>query len=220
MSSRIPSHRRRRPLFAVVAVGAIALAALPVAATWAAFTDGVTASSSQSGAVDVAQDAVGAQQYADRTTPRIVAGGTPGSVAPIAYLSTAPSSDPGVATAAFAVDVYLTSSSRDVALSATFYDPSGSAAAFGWLVFGVYVGDKSVLPGGVPLSAEGIAALGGGTGVALPVPAVDEAVTVTVKAWLAPGAPPAAFGVSVEPGVAVTAETVGGRTVTAKETIG
>ena len=76
------------------------------------------------------------------------------------------------------------------------------------------------LPGGTPLTATSIAELGSGGGVGLPVPAEGASPALKVKAWLAPDAPPSAFGGAVSHGVAITAETRGGSTFTVKEKLG
>ncbi|AGW40531.1 fibronectin-like protein [Leifsonia xyli subsp. cynodontis DSM 46306] len=213
-----PAHRRHG-LLSLAAAGVLSLIALPIGATWAAFTDGSAATTRQSGTVDIAQDSAGSQQYSDRAQPHLIVPAKTGAAQPIASLSSKPSGSPSVATASFPVSVYLLSGYRDVALRATVYD-TGSSPVFPWLLFDIQAEGKSTLPGGTPLSAEAIAALDSGAGAALPVPAAGKATTVTVKAWLAPNSPPLAFRASVAPGVAVSAETIGGKSFTVKEKLG
>lgn len=209
-----PEHMRLRGTVLLAVVGLIGLVAASVVTTSAAFTSGVDAATTQSGRISLAQGPADSDRYPDSAHPHDIAVDGDGAQK-IAYLATTPAGPPAVDTAAFTIAVHVLTPSRDVALRATLHDPAPAGAA--WLLFDVRAGGASLLPSGIPLPADRIAALDEGAGLLLPAPDAGSGLALTVRVWLAPTAPPAAFDVTVTPTIAITAETVGGRTVTLKE---
>ncbi len=214
-SHRAPARERRRaPLLAAATAALLALSAPFIVGTSAAFTSGVDAATTQSGGIRLAQGPSEKDRYPDSAHPHQVTVDRDGAQS-IAYLASVSSRPPSVPTASFTVTVQLLTPSRDVVLRATLHDPSPAPGS--WLLFDVRAKGASLLPSATPLGADAIAALNDGAGLVLPTPDAGTGLAITVRVWLAPTAPPAAFNAPVTPAIAITAETVGGRTVSLEE---
>ncbi len=203
---------RRGPLVVLATALVLALSVPPVVATSAAFTSGVDAATTQSGGVRLAQGPSEDDRYPDAAHPHEITVDADGAQT-VAYLASAPTGPPAVATASFTVTVHLLTPTPHLVMHARLVDPASDAS---WLLFDVRAANASLLPSGAPLTARDISALDGGAGLPLPIPAAGG-LALTVRVWLAPAAPPSAFAATVAPAIAITAETTGGRTVTLTE---
>lgn len=172
-------------------LGGVALVLLPVVATHAGFLTTATTTATLTAQVDVAQGANCDAQYADLDHPNLL---TPSGT--VAYL-------PRASAAAFVPTARLdipfctlhSASGADVRVRV----PRGGDD----LMFAISVDGASVAG---PIDAARLAT----EGVALPVSAAAQ--TLSISVWIAPTAPPAAFGASRQLSITVSAETVGGHT--------
>ncbi|QAY64327.1 hypothetical protein ET495_15190 [Xylanimonas allomyrinae] len=151
--------------------------------------------------MDIAQGPEAADQHDDSKKPGVAA-----TVGVVSTLSHIPAVTPTRPTASATVHVVAPESSAKVKLGLALTDLAMADGVFETLVFSVAVNGKPVEEG-PPRSAADILKSGGLAGFTLD-PGTE--CNVTVRAWLTPMSPAAAYGKDLSLGVAVTAESVPG----------
>lgn len=181
--------------------------------TDAAFSQDASGEAELSGRLAIAQGPKESDRHNTPDNPKIVASASDPGGALVSTLSREPTGDPAKPTAAYTVRVQTLPGSAEARLSLEITDRGTPREVFESLLFGVYDdAGKPLLPGGIPLGAAAVNALADGTGPAVPGLAADGGKTaLTVKVWLRPTAPAAAYNAKLQLGTVIHARTVPGR---------
>jgi hypothetical protein len=210
---------RRYPLAAAVLLGTgLAGLLVLVGATGAAFSQDASGEAALSGRLAIAQGPKESDRHNTPDNPKIVASASDPGGALVSSLFREPTGDPAKRTAAYTVRVRTLPGTAEARLSLEITNRGTPREVFESLLFGVYdAAGKALLPGGIPLGAVAVNALADSAGPELPGPALPALASdggetaLTVKVWLRPTAPAAAYNTKLQLGTTIHARTVPGR---------
>ncbi|WGD37211.1 hypothetical protein [Lysinibacter sp. HNR] len=201
----------------IIVTGISILAAVGIVTTTTAFfMQSISAESALSGKILIAQGPTVDDRFSDEAFPKVIADISDPTQVSVATLLVPPIGDPIVETVTFSTKLQTLDGSALASLALTLHAPDPSDAVsheiLPYVLFGIYVDGRSVLPQATPLSASEVNALNGGGGVALSQLDADgeREVTVTIKMWLRDDAPKSAYSQPITVNLSFVGTTVAG----------